>query len=86
LGVTPQKLRSRGGENTVENCVALHHTCHNMATDSVHSNPLMAEQKGLMVGSWQEPTECPLTLPSGDIVILTQEGSYHYLGGKQNGW
>jgi hypothetical protein len=39
-----------------------------------------------MVGSWQEPSECPLTLPDGSIVILNNEGTYRYLERKANGW
>jgi hypothetical protein len=65
--------------------VALHHGCHNLDTDSVHFNPSHAQDKGLMVGSWQDPSECPLTLPSGSIVMLTTEGTYKYLERKGNG-
>lgn len=81
-----RKLKSRGGADEIVNLVALHHGCHNLDTDSVHSNPEESERMGLMVGSWQDPIECPVTLPSGDIVILTTEGSYHYLERKANGW
>jgi hypothetical protein len=81
-----RKLKSRGGKDEIANFVALHHSCHNMATDSVHFNPEKAEQTGLMVPSWQDPSECPLTLPEGSIVILTQEGTYRYLERKTNGW
>ena len=81
-----RKLRSRGGKDTYSNFVALHHECHNTGTDSVHSNPSKSEQAGLMVGSWQEPSDVPLTLPSGDIVLLTDDGSYRYLERKANGW
>lgn len=80
-----RKLRSRGGKDEVSNLVALHHGCHNFDTDSVHFNPAHSRDKGLMVSSWQEPSECPLTLPSGDIVILTQEGTYQFTGRKANG-
>ena len=81
-----RKLKSRGGKDEVCNLVALHHGCHNLDTDSVHGNPCWADQIGLMVGSWQEPNECPLTLPDGSIVILNNEGNYHYLERKGNGW
>jgi hypothetical protein len=81
-----RKLRSRGGEDCVTNFVALHHECHNMGTDSVHFNPRKAENAGLMVASWQSPNDVPLTLPSGDIVLLTDDGSYRYLERKENGW
>ena len=81
-----RKLKSRGGEDIVSNLVALHHECHNLATDSVHNNPEQSEHNGLMVGSWQDSWECPVTLPNGDIVILTEEGTYRYLERKANGW
>jgi hypothetical protein len=81
-----RKLKSRGGKDEVCNLVALHHGCHNLDTDSVHGNPCWADQIGLMVGSWQDPNECPLTLPDGSIVILNNEGNYHYLERKGNGW
>lgn len=81
-----RKLRSRGGQDTYSNFVALHHECHNTGTDSVHCNPKKSEQTGLMVGSWQDPSDVPLTLPSGDIVLLTDDGSYRYLERKENGW
>lgn len=81
-----RKLRSRGGKDEIANFLVLHHACHNLATHSVHLNPAEAERKGYMVPSWQEPSECPLTLPDGSIVILTTEGTYKYLERKANGW
>jgi len=81
-----RKLKSRGGKDEVSNFIALHHGCHNGDTDSVHFNPSISSDKGYMVGSWQDPTECPLTLPDGSIVILTPEGTYRYLERKANGW
>lgn len=81
-----RKLRSRGGEDAVSNFVALHHDCHNMGTDSVHFNPRKSEEAGLMVASWQNPNDVPLILPSGDTVLLQDDGSYRYLERKENGW
>lgn len=80
-----RKLKSRGGKDEVSNFVALHHECHNLGTDSVHNNPCWADQLGLMVGSWQEPIEVPLTLPDGSHVILDNEGNYKTLGRSNNG-
>lgn len=71
-----RKLRSRGGEDSVSNFLALHHKCHNIGTDSVHANPSIATAKGFMVSSWNEPNECPVTLPDGRSVILSEEGNY----------
>jgi len=81
-----RKLRSRGGKDEYANFVALHHECHNTGTQSVHLNPSESERLGLIVGSWQRPSDIPLTLPSGDIVLLTDDGSYRYLERKENGW
>lgn len=81
-----RKLRSRGGKDTASNLVALHHECHNTGTDSVHLNPSASNQAGLMVATWQDSEEVPLILPSGAIVLLTDDGSYRYLEGKPNGW
>lgn len=81
-----RKLRSRGGKDACSNFVALHHECHNMGTDSVHLNPSESNRLGLMVATWQDSEEIPLILPSGAIVLLTDDGSYRYLEGNQNGW
>lgn len=80
-----RQLKSRGGKDVIENLVALHHGCHNLDTDSVHLNPSEAHDKGLMVGSWQNPHECPITLPSGSIVMLTKEGTYTFLERNADG-
>lgn len=81
-----RKLKSRGGKDEVSNFVALHHGCHNLDTDSVHLNPARADRLGLMVPTWQDSWECPLTLPDGSIVILDNEGNYKYLEREGNGW
>lgn len=81
-----RKLKSRGGKDEVENLVALHHHCHNTGTYAVHMRPAKATELGFMVSSWQEPSESPLTLPDGNLVILTSEGTYEYIKGQENGW
>ena len=80
-----RKLRSRGGKDEISNFVALHHECHNLGTNSVHLNPKKATESGHIVPSWQEPQECPVILPSGQCVILTNEGTYQNER-KENGW
>jgi HNH endonuclease len=80
-----RKLRSRGGKDEVTNFLALHHECHNLATDSVHNNPKKATEMGYMVPSWADPAECPVILPNGSTVILTPMGTYKYLQ-KKEGW
>lgn len=81
-----RKLKSRGGNDDASNLLALHHKCHNTGTDSVHLNPKMAKDKGYMVSSWAEPTECPVTLPDGRSVILTTEGKYQVIKEGNYGW
>ena len=71
-----RKLRSRGGKDTPDNLVALHHECHNLGTNSVHLNIKMATERGLIVPSYATPSEFPLLLPNGFIVTLTVEGKY----------
>lgn len=80
-----RKLKSRGGEDDVTNLLALHHECHNLATDSVHNNPARATETGHMVSSWEDPAECPVMLADGSSVILTPLGTYKYLTRKE-GW
>ena len=82
-----RKLRSRGGKDSVENLVALHHACHNLGTDSVHLNIKKSTEIGLIVPRHAEPSEYPLTLCNGSIVTLTPEGTYNYLQRKEGyGW
>lgn len=71
-----RKLKSRGGKDEITNVVALHHHCHNIGTDSVHLNPAEATRRGLMVNSWDDPAQIPVTLDTGFKVILTPDGHY----------
>lgn len=81
-----RKLRSQGGKNEVVNFIALHHACHNMGTHAVHMNPANSYQHGYMVKSYADPAECPLTLPDGSSVMLTDEGTYQKISEGKNGW
>lgn len=82
-----RKLRSRGGQDTIENLVALHHKCHNLGTDSVHMNIKVATLSGHIVPRHADPQDYPLHLPNGEIVTLSTEGTYIYLERrKDNGW
>lgn len=38
-------------------------------------NPMDAESKGWMVGSWQDPEEAPFTKPDGSKVFLLNDGT-----------
>jgi len=68
-----RKLKSRGGLDQASNLIALHHECHNMATNSVHSNPRKAKERGFMVSSWDDPSACCVTLIDGNTVMLVDE-------------
>ena len=72
-----RKLKSRGGKNTIQNLVALHHHCHNLGTGSVHLDPDEATRRGLMVPSWDDPALVPITLEDGTKVLLTEDGYYN---------
>jgi hypothetical protein len=38
-------------------------------------NPMDAESKGWMVGSWQEPEVAPFKKPDGAFVLLNNDGT-----------
>ena len=79
-----RQLKSRGGKDTIQNLVALHHHCHNMGRDSVHNRPTEATRRGLMVNSWDDPLDIPVTLEDGSHVLLTAEGGYKTIEGGNN--
>jgi hypothetical protein len=82
-----RKLKSRGGKDTIDNLVALHHACHNMGNNAVHLNVQKATVSGHMVPTYATPSEYPLHLPNGSIVTLSAEGTYIYLEkAEKNGW
>ena len=70
-----RKLKSRGGKDSASNLMRVHHSCHNMSTDSIHANPAWAEDKGFMVPSWRESHEHPMHTPEGGIVLLQNDGT-----------
>lgn len=51
-----RKLRSRGGDDSPANCVALCPACH----EWVHANPRLATVTGWMVPSWADPAKIPV--------------------------
>ena len=70
-----RKLKSRGGKDTPANLIRVHHGCHNLGTDSIHTNPSWADDKGFMVSSWREPEQTPMFYPDGRIVLLDNNGN-----------
>lgn len=81
-----RKLRSRGGKDTIDNLIALHHECHNLNTNSVHMNITKATKTGHIVPTHENPFEYPLQLSNGSTVILTIDGNYNEIERKDNGW
>ena len=70
-----RKLKSRGGKDTPSNLIWIHHSCHNLATDSIHLAPKAATAKGFMVSSWQDPAQTPMLTPEGLMVLLADDGT-----------
>lgn len=85
LALHHRKLKSQGGQDAVENLIAVHHECHNMGTKAIHMNPKESIENGWIVPSWAEPAEYPLILPDGSRVLLTPEGSYTSTEGENYG-
>jgi hypothetical protein len=73
-----RRLRSQGGDDTVENLVALHPECHNVHPRSVHQNPRDAVERGFIVPSWADPADTPLRLANGRDVLLRFDGTIEH--------
>jgi hypothetical protein len=43
-------------------------------------------EKGYIVSRYREPLACPLMLPDGSSVILTEEGTYLIVEEGKHGW
>lgn len=63
-----RKLRSQGGQDTAENLVALHQLCHNLSREAVHANPKLANSRGFIVKSWQNPEEVRIVCVDGSLI------------------
>lgn len=81
-----RKLRSQGGEDSLTNLIALCHACHNLATNSVHLNPGKSYDKGLLVHSWDDPADVPITQPDGATVYLLKDGGYEIHTQRRPSW
>ena len=70
-----RKLKSRGGKDSVSNLIRVHHHCHNLGTNSIHSQPSLATDKGWMVSSWANPETEPFLRWDGEWILLKNDGS-----------
>lgn len=52
-----RQLRSRGGQDSHENLIALCSTCHHTR---IHGHPEWATRHGFMVASWGNPATVPV--------------------------
>ena len=78
-----RKLKSRGGKDSANNLIWVHHECHNLGTDSIHMKPAFATDKGWMVASWDQPEDTPFVRADGSIVLLQNDGKITELNGKE---
>lgn len=67
-----RKLRSRGGQDSAANLVALCRLCHRR----VHGRPAWARETGFMVESWDDPATVLVAVGCAVWVRLTPDGSY----------
>lgn len=65
-----RKLRSRGGQDSACNLVALCHLCHRRC----HSHVAWAEEHGFIVASYDDPATVPLALHLDRWVLVTLRG------------
>jgi hypothetical protein len=67
-----RKLRSRGGQDSVTNLVALCSTCHRR----VHGHPAWSEEHGFMVPATQDPASVPVAVGLRSWQHLHPSGAY----------
>jgi hypothetical protein len=70
-----RKLRSRGGQDSICNLVALCHGCHRRC----HGHVAWAEEHGFIVASYDDPATVPLALHLDRWVLLAPSGDYRDL-------
>jgi hypothetical protein len=56
-----RRMKSQGGTGTLANCVACCLRCH----AAIHANPDWAYRHGLLVRSWADPADVPVTAGCG---------------------
>ena len=69
-----RKIKSQGGQDLVENGLALHFSCHRW----IHDNPAESYKYGYMVPNGDTPLGLPVLLPNGLYATLTNDGHYDY--------
>lgn len=74
------RKRRRVGGDSYPNLVLLHSNCHNIAPGSVHQNPALATERGFIVPTWDNERIVPVTLVSGQRLILDDRGATHRTG------
>lgn len=83
-----RKLKSREPRKHLRdspaNLLWVHHSCHNLGTNSIHSKVADASAKGWIVPSWAKPEEYPCQLADGHLALLLNDGSITLLP-KQEG-
>lgn len=67
-----RKLRSRGGQDSAANLLALDFGCHRR----VHGHPKWSESQGFMVASTEDPATEPFALHGRAWRLLTTAGTY----------
>lgn len=68
-----RKLRSQGGQDSIENLVLLCPHCHKIL---IHGRPARSYARGFLVHSWDDPAKVPVRLASVGMALLTEEGWY----------
>ena len=63
-----RRLRSQGGQHTVENLLWVHDYCH----DTIHQHPAISYRQGMLVHSWDDPADVPVRT-FGSLTILADE-------------
>lgn len=67
-----RKLRSRGGQDSAANLLALCGHCHRR----IHGHPSWAEDNGFMVRSYEDPKDVPVSIRCETARYLTVDGLY----------
>ena len=74
-----RKLKSREPRKHLRdspaNLLWVHHSCHNLGTDSIHLKVADASARGWIVPSWAKPEEYPCQRADGGFAYLGNDGS-----------